>query len=227
MSRASRSVLPDRKSQKSTTILRCSSCGDASDARRRALVDVAQQTGPVDLLVPLEDSRRTCAGRKHPGEQVERLTDGPRMRVWPEIPDTLASRPAVNHQTRVFLVERHGKHRIGLVVAVSDVEPRIELFDPVVFELECLDLGAHHRPLDAARGHHHLARSRSQPGDIGEVGVQPAAQALGLADVDDAAVRIAKPVDAGFDGNRPGRRSVRRWIGHGIQVTAGRPAAPR
>ena len=193
---------------------------DPPDARCRALVDVTQQAWPIDLLVPLEDSRRTCARREHPGEQIKRLAYCPGMRVRPEVADTLAARPAVDHQPRVLLVERHRQHRVGLVVAVADVEPRIEFLDPVVLQLQRLDFGAHHRPLDAACGHHHLARPWCQPGDVGEVGIQPAAQALGLADVDDAAVRIAKPIDTGFDGNRPWRRTVRRWIGHGFQVTA-------
>jgi hypothetical protein len=34
-------------------------------------------------------------------------------------------------------------------------------------------------------------------------------------------VRIPEPVDARLDGNRPGGRPVRRWIGHGLQVTSG------
>ena len=200
-------------------------CADPPDARRRALVDVAQQARPADLTVPLEDSRGTGTRGEDPGQQIERLADRPGMRVRPEVAHSLASRPAVDHQPRVLLVQRHGEHRIGLVVAVADVEPRVELLDPVVFELQRLDFGVDHRPLDAGRGHHHLAGARRQARQVGEVGVQPAAQALGLADVDHPAVRIPEPVDARFDGDRPGSRSVRRWIGHGFQVTAavGRP----
>ena len=60
----------------------------------------------------------------------------------------------------------------------------------------------------------------AQPGQVGEVGVQPATQALGLADVDDPAVRIPEPVDARLDRDGPGRWSVRRGIGHGFQVSS-------
>ena len=198
---------------------------DPADARRRALVDIAKQARTVDLVVPLEHSRRAGAGREHPGEQVERLADGPGVRVRPEIPHPLAAGSAIDHQPRELLVQRHREHRVRLVVAVADVEPRIELLDPVVFQLQRLDFGVHHRPLDAARGHHHLARPRRQAGDVGEIGRQPAAQALGLADIDHPTMRIQEPVDTGLDGNRSGRRPVRRWIGHAIQVsTACRPA---
>ena len=84
------------------------------------------------------------------------------MRIRPEVADALASRPAVDHQPRILLVQRHRQHRIRLVVAVADVEPRVEFLDPVVFQLQRLDFGVHHRPLDAARGHHHLAGARRQ-----------------------------------------------------------------
>jgi hypothetical protein len=58
---------------------------DPSDARRRTLVDVAEQARPIDLLVPFEDSRRAGACGEDAGEQIEVLPDGPGMRVGPEI----------------------------------------------------------------------------------------------------------------------------------------------
>ena len=73
---------------------------DPTDARRRALVDVAEQARPVNLVVPLEHSGRAGARRKHPGQQVERLADGPRMRVRPEVAHALAARTAVDEQSR-------------------------------------------------------------------------------------------------------------------------------
>ena len=138
--------------------------GHPSDARSRALVDVPEQARPIDLAVPLENSRRAGARRKHPGQQVERLADRPRVRVRPEVADPLAPRPAVDHQPRVLLVQCHREHRIRLVVAVSHVEPRVELLDPVVLELQRLDFGVDHRPLDAGCRHHHLAGARRQAG---------------------------------------------------------------
>ena len=200
---------------------------DPSDARRRALVDVAEQARPLDLTVPLEHSGRAGPSREHPGQQVEGLPDGPGVRVRAEVTHALAARSPVHHQPRELLVEGHRQHRVGLVVAVADVESRIELLDPVVFQLQGLDLGVDHGPLDLGRCRDHLSGPRVQAADVGEVGRQPAAQALGLADVDDPSVRIPEPVDARFDGNRSGRRSVRRGIGHALQVsTAARRAGP-
>ncbi len=142
---------------------------DPADTGRRAFVDVAEQTWTVDLPVPLEHSGRTGARREHPGEQIQRFPDGPRVRIRPEIAHTLAAWAAVDHQPGELFVEGDGQHRIGLVVAVADIEARIELLDPVVFQLQCLDFGVDHRPLDLGRGGHHLPGSRMQVGDIGEV----------------------------------------------------------
>jgi hypothetical protein len=50
--------------------------------------------------------------------------------------------------------------------------------------------------------------------DVGEVRRQPAAQALGLADVDDSSVRIPESVHAGLDRDGPGRGAIRCGIWH-------------
>ena len=189
---------------------------DPADARRRAFVDVAEQARTVDLLVPLEHSGRAGARRKDPGQQIQRLPDGPGMRVRPEIAHTLAPRAAIDHQPGELLVEGDRQHRIGLVVAVADVEPRVELLDPVVFQLQRLDLGVDHRPLDLGGGGHHLPGARVQARDVGEVRRQPAAQALGLADVDHSSVLIPESVDARLDRDGPGSGAVSRGIRHGV-----------
>ena len=184
------------KSQKSSTICAVLVGADPADAGRAALADVAEQAGPADLAGPLEHAGRAGAGREHPQQQVERLADRPGVRVRAEVAHALALGAAHHLQPRVLLVQRHRQRRVGLVVAVADVEPRVELLDPGVLELQRLDLGAHDRPLDARRGGDHLPGARVQRGDVGEVGVQPLPQALRLADVDDPAALVAEPVDA-------------------------------
>src|ERR1700744_4328001 len=109
---------------------------DPADARRRTLVDVAEQARTVDLLVPLERSGRTGPSRKHPGEQIERLPDCPGMRVRPEVAHALTPRAAIDHQPGELFVEGDGQNRVGLVVAVAHFEAGGELLDPVVFELD-------------------------------------------------------------------------------------------
>src|SRR5262249_13712611 len=113
-----------------------------------------------------------------------------------------------------LFVQRHGEYRVGLVVPVADVEPGVELLDPVVLQLERLDLGGHHGPLDGGRGGHHLSGARVQPGEGGEVRGQAAAQALGLAEVDPPPVRVAELVHAGCLGNGAWRWTIGRRVGH-------------
>ena len=124
--------------------------GHPADAGRGALVDVAEQAGAPDLAVAAEHPGAAGAGGEHPQQEVERLADGPGVGVGAEVADALAAGAAVDVQPGELLADRHREHGVGLVVAVADVEPRVELLDPVVLELERLDLGAHHRPLHGA-----------------------------------------------------------------------------
>ncbi len=195
--------------------------GHPADAGGRTLVDIAEQAGTLNLTVPFEDTVRTRSGGKDPGQQVEGLTYGPGVRVRAEVPNPLAARPPVDTQPRELLVERHREHRIGLVVPVADVESRIELLDPVVFELQGLDLCGHHRPLDFGRGGDHLSGPGVQARDIREIRCQAAAQALGLADVNDPPVGVRESVHARLEGYRPRGRSVRRGIRHRLQASTG------
>lgn len=73
---------------------------------------------------------------------------------------SLAPRTAIDHQPGKFLAQGDRQHRVGLVVAVADVESRIELLDPGVFQLQCLNLGPHDRPFDLGRGGHQLPGPR-------------------------------------------------------------------
>ena len=196
---------------------------DPANAGSRAFVDIAQQTGAFDLTVPLEDSGRTGTGGKDPGQQVEGFADGPGVGVRTEVAHAFAARTAVDGEPGEFLIECHRQHRVGLVIAVTHVEPGIELLDPVVLELQRLDFGGDHRPLDLGRGGDHLPGPGVQAGDIGEIRRQATPQTLGLAHVDDPAVHIGEPVDTRFDGNGSGRRAIRRGIGHPLRLV--RPVA--
>jgi hypothetical protein len=170
---------------------------DPADAGCGALADVAEEAGAADLAGALEHAVGAGASREDARQRVERFADGPRVGVGPEVADALLLRPAHHLQPRVLLVEGDREARVALVVAVPDVEPRVELLDPVVLELEGLDLGADDGPVDARRRGDHLAGARVQARDVGEVAVQPLAEALGLADVDDPAAGVAESVHTG------------------------------
>ena len=170
---------------------------DAAHARRRALADVAEQARPADLAGPLEHPRRAGADREHPQQRVHGLPDRPRVRVRPEVAGAAPFGPPGHHHPRELLVQRDGQVGVALVVPVPDVEPGAELLDPGVLQLQGLHLGADHGPVHARRGGQHRLGTRVQAGEVGEVGVQPGPQVLGLAHVDDPAMLVTEPVHAG------------------------------
>ena len=198
---------------------------DPADARRRALADVAEQARPADLPRALEHPGRAGPGREDPQQQVEGLADRPGVRVGPEVADALLLRPAHHLQPGELLVQRHRQAGVALVVAVLDVEARVELLDPAVLQLQRLDLGLDDGPLDAGRRGDHRLGARVQVGDVLEVRRQPRPEAVGLADVDDPAALVAEPVDARVVRDRARRGTVRRRICH--SPTLRRPGVSR
>ncbi len=196
--------------------------GDAADAGGRALADVAEQAGAADLGGALEDPGGAGPYGEDAQHQVDGLADGPGLAVRTEVAHALLLGAAHDPDPGVFLVEGDGQVRIALVVAVLDVEPRVVLLDPGVFELERLDLGADDRPLDGGRGGDHRARTRMEVGQVLEVAGQALAQALGLADVDDAAVLVTESVDPGRVGDLSRLGSVTAGVCHAAHPTWGR-----
>ncbi len=194
--------------------------GDAADARRGALADVAEQAGAVELVLALEHPGAARPDGEHPQQLVDGLADRPGVRVRPEVAHALALRAPHDHHPRELLVQGDGEVRVGLVVAVADVEPGVELLDPGVLQLEGLDLGGDDRPVDPGGGLHHRLRARVQRGEVGEVGVEARAQVLRLAHVDDPAVLVAEAVHPGGLRDRARCGSVGRRICH-AQKTSG------
>ena len=71
------------------------------------------------------------------------------MAVGAEVAGAALLGAAPDHHPRELVADRDRQPRVGLVVAVLDVEARVELLDPGVLQLERLDLGLDDRPLDA------------------------------------------------------------------------------
>ena len=157
------------------------------------------------------------------------------MRVRAEVPGAAPLGAAHHHHPGVLLVERDREVGVALVVPVADVEPRVELLDPGVLQLERLDLGAHHGPVHPGGRPQHGLGPRVQAGEVGEVGVQPGPQVLRLADVDDPAgasgtgtrpaTRGSSPAPAGRTADLPRSNSIRGrpWLS---VRRARRPARP-
>src|ERR1700750_2949652 len=176
-----------------------------SNSSSRAACFLSASRGP-GRPGPLEHPGRAGAHREHPEQRVHRVADVPGVAVRAEAPGALPLGPAHDHDPGVLIAHGDGQVRVALVVPVLDVEPGVELLDPGVFELQGLDLGADHGPLDAGRGLQHHLGARVQAGEVGEVLIQPLAQRLRLADVDHPAALVAEPVHPWGFGNLARRR---------------------
>src|SRR5690348_8694140 len=128
------------------------------------------------------------------------------MAVRAEVPGALPLGPAHDHDPGELIAHGDGQVRVALVVPVLDIEPGVELLDPGVFELQGLDLGADHGPLDAGGGLEHHLGARMQAGEVGEVLIEPLPKRFRLADVDDPAALVAEPVNPWGFGNLARRR---------------------
>ena len=165
-------VWPPMNARKSSTIARCSSALTRPTHGAAHLPMSPSRHGRPTALA----RRNTPALHERMGNTrssgVDGVADGPGMAVRAEVAHTLALRAAHDHDARKLLATRDGQPGIGLVVAVLDVEPRVELLDPRVLELERLDLGVDDRPVDADARGDHLLGARVQAGDVLEVGAQ-------------------------------------------------------
>ena len=145
------------------------------------------------------------------------------MAVGAEVAGALALGAAADHHPRELLADGDREPGVGLVVAVLHVEARVELLDPGVLQLQRLDLGVDHRPLDAGGGGDHGGGARVQVADVLEVRRQPGAQVLGLADVDHpAAGRRGTGRRPAGSGSTPVAGRYDRRVGHASTLRAAR-----
>ena len=177
---------------------------DVVDARRRALLDVGVQAGPAEPPVPLELVVVAGADRERPQQEVERLPDGVGMGERPVVADAVALGAPHHHGPGPLLADGDGQVGVGLVVLQPDVEAGLVLLDEVELEEQRLDLVADQGPLHALGGGDHLPGPGQEQRRVDEIVVEAAAEALGLADVDDAAVPVLELVGPGSVRNRAG-----------------------
>ena len=181
----------------------------------RALADVAQQAGASLGAGPVEHAGGARAHREDAQQGLHGVADGPRLAERAEVAPPLAAFAAADEHAWELIAPRDAQPRVRLVVAIHDVEPRVELLDPRVLELQGLQLVLHDGPLHVGSGGDHPLGARVQGRDVLEVRVETVAQVLRLADVDDLTVLVAESVDAGLGGNGSGGGPVGGRVSHG------------
>ena len=155
--------------------------------RSRTFFYVEEETRSSESLVLSEFRLRAGSNGKGANQLVERVPNGPSVRVGTEISSPRTFAPTHDGRPRPFVRNRDREEWIALIVAKSYVKSRTVLFDQVVLEHERFELVAYLDPLDAVCRGHHRGGSWMLRRAIDEVGRDARTQVLRLADIDDAA----------------------------------------
>ena len=189
-------------------------------ARRRALIDIAEQARAAAILRPVKHAVRAGTHREHAQQRIQGFTNRPRLRIGPKIAHALTALTASHHRARVHVIDRNRQVRVRLIVAERNVEARRKLLNPGVLELQRLHLARHHGPLHTRRRMHHRIGLRAQRLRRRKIAVEAVAQVLRLTHIDDAAVGIAKTVNARVGGDFAGGGAVAGRLCHGYFLLA-------
>ncbi len=111
---------------------------DGRDARALAALDVIQEARPLEGLDPVDDVDRAGPEREEAADQVHRLVDARRGRVWAEVAAPVVDQLARALDAREVVRVGHLDIGIALVVLEPDVEPRPIPLDEVRLKQEGL-----------------------------------------------------------------------------------------
>ena len=167
------------------------------DARSGTLSDVTQKAGPI---VPLRfgvgglgaGTNRKCF--EDGGESVPECAGcGERSKVLGSLDALLSGKK----NARNIFRDSHHQVGVGLVVPETNIEFGLKLLDPEILKLQGLALCGDKRPVHRGRRLHHASCSLVQCDRIRKVTLQPAAEALGLADIGHTAAGVEEPIHTG------------------------------
>ncbi len=168
---------------------------DGLDARPLAAVDVVEQAGPLEDPLPLRDVEVAGAEREDLAQQLQRLVHAGCRCVRAEVATPVALEGARAHDAGEVLAQRDLHERIALVVPQPDVEARSVLLDEVRLEQVRLRHRVGDDVLDVGDLGHHPAYPSILRSARTEVRTHPAAEHIGLADVQHAPVGVLHEVD--------------------------------
>ena len=171
---------------------------DVADARRRAALDLVQQARP---RAPGEHRIRARAQQERPLQRRQRLVHRPRRGKRAEAGTGTHLRPAMLEHLRERMVAGDENGRKRLVVAQEDVVPGLQALDQIGLEQQRLRLGVGGDELHRLGLGDHPVQPRAQTRRL-QIARHPLLQAPRLADVEDAALAVEHPVDAGSGGQR-------------------------
>ncbi len=167
--------------------------GNQPAAGGRAFFDLVIQARPRPVA---KAGVLAGAERKGIAEEPERLLDGGARGIGPEVAGPVP--PHFPHQGELgeIFVDAEFEAEVGLVVLQVDVVAGLVLLDEGVFQDQGFFFRVREERLHLAHfGHEETKRGPPVPG-FPEIGPDPVAEVLGLADVDDRPGRVFHQVHA-------------------------------
>ena len=171
----------------------CLRGGEAFHAGRHALADFVVQARAGAAVEHRVGAR---ADGEHPVQAAQRLAHRLAGGVRPEVQRLVVAAAPHHRQTGVRLPRVEPQVHVVLVVTQVDVEARLVLLDEGVFEDEGLFFGVGDQEVDVHHRGQAEADVKARVAGLGVVLPHPAAQVLGLADVDDLAVGVFHQIHA-------------------------------
>ena len=172
---------------------------DGLDAGALAALDVVQQAGSLEGALAVADVDGAGAKREEAPDQVHRLVDRRCRRIRPEVATAVVDELPGALDAREVVGHRDLDVGVALVVLEPDVEPRLVALDELGFEEQRLADRVRQGVVDLRDAVDNLPNAMAfhRAGLLLPVAPHPAAQALGLADIDDLPARVLHEVHAG------------------------------
>ena len=124
-------------------------------ARRGAFAYIGQQTRPACYLGFMEHGRRAGTDRVSMQQGIQGLPHIPYFCIRAEIPGAPAVPVTGYPDARYLFVNRDSQIRIRFIISENNIEPRVELLDPRIFECQGFQFSPYNRPFKAPRCEDH------------------------------------------------------------------------
>ena len=160
-------------------------------ARRKTALDVILQARTFDLHI------LACAQREESLQELHALVHRACRRIGAEVARAVFRDAPRDHDARILVGQRNLEVWIALVILEADVVARAVLLDEVALQDQCLDLRMCENRLEVGNLRDHSSHLRRLV--LAALKVLPHAvlEDDGLADVDDAPLRVLHDVNAG------------------------------
>ena len=131
-------------------------------------------------------------------EQFYRILNCPRAGIWAKVPGSVLFHFSRKQYPRKLFSHRHFDKRISFIIFQQRIIFWAVLFDQIVFQYQCFQLGIRHNILKPCDLLYHLLDLRPSPVDLPEIGAHSVVQVHRFPHIEDRVHFIVHNVYAGF-----------------------------